>query len=245
MKYKVEVLPESKIPIYDQRESGLTHTPFQLEYNIYISIKNGDETALASAIDKYFDYGFVIGRMSDDSMRQIKFWTVSTIAVAIHYAILGGLDETDAFNLSDEYLRTADTFKTMEECIDYLKDKALELTHLVALSSKKDNYSPAVRKCIHYIHIHLHEKMTIEKLAQEVGLSRDYLSTLFKKETGVTLHSYITDCRLEAALPMLRQGVDCDYISYNLGFCSQSHFIKCFKTKYGQSPAKYIKSSSY
>lgn len=51
--------------------------------------------------------------------------------------------------------------------------------------------------CIDYINYHLNEKITIKKLSDYVGLNHNYLSELFKKETGYTILEYITNKRLK------------------------------------------------
>ena len=192
-------------------------------------------------ISDYFNHGFIIGRMSLNEARQWKYWAVSVVAIAIHYAILGGLDETDAYNLSDAYIQTLDSLSSMQEALSYLQEKALELVRAVHAARSKNALSPKIRKCVHYIHVHLHEKITIHTLSSYVGLSDDYLSVLFKKETGTSVHSYILDKRLQAALHMLKEGLPCEQVAYHLAFCSQSHFISCFREKYGMTPIKYLR----
>ena len=113
MSYQVEVLPVTAHPLYDTRESGKTHTPFSLERALCTAIELGDEAAMDRAIADYMAHGFVVGTMSGDRLRQVKYWAVATVAIAIHYAILGGLDETDAYHLSDAYLREVDRLDTM------------------------------------------------------------------------------------------------------------------------------------
>lgn len=178
-KVRVEILPETPDILYEQRETGVTHSSFQLEYVLYQAIKAGNTAQVKSAIDQYMANGLIVGRLSQNSFRQMQYWAVACISVAIHYAILGGLDETEAFNKSDIYIRKVDHFTTMDQCVDYLQEKAIELTELVRKTKEKQVHSPAIRSCLHYIHIHLHEKLPIAMLAQEVGLSRDYLSRLF------------------------------------------------------------------
>lgn len=236
---KINILPESDNMIYEQRETGITHTPFQWEMAVYHAIKEGNQSALITAIEQYMENGFVIGKLSGNSLRQMKYWAVATISVAIHYAILGGLDETDAFNLSDVYICRVDEMNNMETCVAYLKDKAEELVEKVVKSKEHAITSPIIRKCMHYIHIHLHERLTIAQLAERLGVSRDYLSILFKKETGSTLHSYIMREKLEASKAMLLQGIPYHLISYNLAFCSETHYITCFKREYGITPGNY------
>ena len=196
MKYKVEILPQTPNALFTQRENGLTHSPFSLELALYTALKNGDEASMRLAMEDYFAAGFVIGRMSADSLRQMKFWAVSVIAIAIHYAILGGLDETDAYNLSDEYIRHIDGLFTIDDCMEYLSSRAIQLVRSVAESKKGRTLSPKIKACVHYIHIHLHEKLTVTELARHVQLSESYSES----ETGcIAFHagcgcSLWTDC---------------------------------------------------
>ena len=87
MSYQVEVLPVTAHPLYDTRESGKTHTPFSLERALCTAIELGDEAAMDRAIADYMAHGFVVGTMSGDRLRQVKYWAVATVAIAIHYAI--------------------------------------------------------------------------------------------------------------------------------------------------------------
>lgn len=239
MSYQVEVLPATAHPLYDTRESGKTHTPFALERALCTAIELGDEAAMDRAIADYMVHGFVVGTMSGDRLRQVKYWAVATVAIAIHYAILGGLDETDAYHLSDAYLREVDRLDTMDACIDCLRRRATELVRAVASAKSGTLLSSPVRRCVHYIHIHLHEKMPLPLLASEAGLSKDYLGVRFKREMGVSVHAYILQQRLQASLPMLLDGTGCRRIAYDLGFADESHYIAAFRKQYGCTPAQY------
>lgn len=236
---KIEIISSDPNPIYSQRESGITHSPFEMEYILYNGIKQGNVKQVNSAIDAYLKSGLVVGRLSNNSLRQMQYWAIACISVAIHYAILGGLDETDAYNLSDIYIRQVDCFSTMDEIISYLKEQALGLTSLVGQSKYKDVHSPNIRRCLHYINIHLHDKLPIDLLAKKCNLSRDYLSTLFKKEMNISLHAYILHEKLEESKLLLAQNQSYATISYTLSFCSESHYITCFKREYGITPGEY------
>ena len=233
-----EFLGSSKNFLYDARETGKTHTTFAYELLLYRAIQNGDITGVDNAITLYRNSGLVIGHMSDNPLREIHYWAVSAIAIAIHYAILGGLDESEAYQLSDRYIQEIDLILTMEECLDYLCDKALELTRKVNEDKIPQCYSPLINQCMH-----LHHRLKIADIAAELHVSRDYLSQAFKKETGITLHRYIVDQKLEEAQHMLSQGKSLYEISYTLCFCNESHFIQLFKKKYHVTPAEYLISA--
>ncbi len=74
------------------------------------------------------------------------------------------------------------------------------------------------------------------------GLSKDYLSQLFKKTTGLTVTEYIMKKRLSSAKQLLDRDVSISDTAYALGFCSESYFISCFKKKYGITPKEYVKN---
>lgn len=237
-----EFLDASGNFIYEARETGKTHTPFASEILLFQSIKNGDSAGVKNALNLYRQSGLIIGHMSDNPSREIHYWAVSTIAVAIHYAILGGLDESEAYQLSDSYIQKIDSFQTMEECIDYLCEKAVELVTKVKENSIPQCYSPLINKCIHLIHIHLHNRLKIESIAESLHVSRDYLSQAFKKETGISLHQYILDQKMEEATHLLAHGMAINTVSYTLCFCNESHFIQAFKKKYKMTPTAYVAS---
>ena len=234
---EIKVLSDSEI--FSERESGVTHTPYETEVMFYNCIKNGDCEKAEKMMNLLLSQSVIVGRLSDDPLRQMKYWAVCSITLGTRYAIAGGLDETTAFNYSDEIICKIDRMTSAEEIFVLLKDTCINLTSLVAESKNKVSYSAAVRKCIHFINTNLHEKLSLELLSKKCNLSPDYLSALFKKEVGQTIISYIKDKRLEAAKDMLYSGQDTSSTAYYLGFCSESYFIKCFREKFGITPKKF------
>ncbi len=90
------------------------------------------------------------------------------------------------------------------------------------------------------IYSHIKDRITIEDLADEFGVSASYLSRLFKKETGVSVSEYIREQKIAIAKNLLRFS---DYsmieIANRLSFSSQSHFIQQFREAVGITPKKY------
>ena len=173
---KYEFLDSSKNFIYDARETGKTHTSFLYELQLFNAIKNGDIHGVKTALETYTDSGLIIGHMSDNQSREIHYWAVSTIAVSIHYAILGGLDESEAYQLSDKYIQEIDQLSSMDTCIDYLCQKAIELVTKVKVNTIPQEYSHLINNCIH---LFTYIFMTVSKLKT---LHRPYMCP------GITFH---------------------------------------------------------
>ena len=77
-------------------------------------------------------------------------------------------------------------------------------------------------------------------MAEELYLSRPYLSAKFKRETGQTLTDYILREKTEEAKRLLRwSDKSASAIASYLGFSSHGHFIKVFKKYAGLTPQEY------
>jgi AraC-like DNA-binding protein len=98
-----------------------------------------------------------------------------------------------------------------------------------------------VRKVISTIRLNLSHQEPIDymKLADSVGLSRRYLSRLFKKYTGLSLKEYITRLRMERALYLLTEyPFNITRISELVGYSDIYYFSKVFKQHFGWPPSE-------
>lgn len=236
-KYKINILDESRI--FEERENGIIHTPYELELAFLSSVKKGSRTDVKHIINNMVESGITIGKMSNDSLRLIKYWAVSLFTLITRSAIQGGLDETTAYNFADNCIMEIDKMTKTDDIVEYVIQKCITLTDIVAESRENSVYPQPIRKCLHYINTHLHEKLDVVILAKECGLSQDYLSYLFKKNIGINLSKYIRNQRLQASKEMLKDNYSVSDIAYYLGFCSESYFISCFKKEYGKTPKQF------
>lgn len=97
-----------------------------------------------------------------------------------------------------------------------------------------------VQKAADYIKLNYSEKISIKEIADQLYLSPNYLSELFKKHTGKTISEYLTEYRLEKACQLL------DHAEYRVGDVSGMvgihdgrYFSNMFKKKYVMTPTEY------
>ncbi len=101
----------------------------------------------------------------------------------------------------------------------------------------------AIYRTIDYIKVNYSDKLTLEELAANVGLSRTYLSGVFRKEVGMSLFSYITRFRVEVGkMLLLDTKLDIVDIAAECGFPDQSYFTRVFRSATGVSPKTYRNS---
>ncbi|MBR3755450.1 MAG: helix-turn-helix transcriptional regulator [Clostridia bacterium] len=221
-------------------EQGEKHTPYSAEIRLFSCIQQGDVASLLQQI-KGIDSLVVMGEMSDDELMQYKYMAVSTITLATRYAIQGGLNEAKAYAFSDRVIKAVDKLTDKNDIILLMGSEIVKLTHEVKKSKCKPEFSPHTKNSVMYINENLTRKITVADIAEHCGISADYLSQVFKKETGENLGTYIMRQKLEKAKEMLRQGIGTKEICASLGFSSQSYFVTAFKRFYNMTPTEYVK----
>lgn len=175
-------------------------------------------------------------------IRSKKNISIAGITLATRAAIDGGLNPEIAFSLSDIYIQQLENLFNLRD-IDELQAKAvLTLTEKVK-QLKNKQFSKTITDCKHYIYDSRFEKLTLTDIAIKVNLSQSYLSTLFKKETGITVSDYIQQVKIEEAKNFLTYtSTSLSEISSLLNFSDQSYFTKVFKKITGLTPDQYKKN---
>jgi AraC-like DNA-binding protein len=86
---------------------------------------------------------------------------------------------------------------------------------------------------------------SVEKMAEEIGMSRTNMHRKIKAITGFPPSELIRSIRLrKAALLLLNETDSISQISFNVGFEDHSYFSKAFKKQFGVSPSEYVQSSA-
>ena len=86
------------------------------------------------------------------------------------------------------------------------------------------------------------EQIGVAQIADELGVTPNYLSTLYKKFTHKAFTRHITDIRMTKALEILKQtGISVKNATELLGYSSSRHFARLFREYYDISPSEYIR----
>lgn len=102
------------------------------------------------------------------------------------------------------------------------------------------NKKYVVNQIVNYIDQHYAEKISLERIAENMYLSPFYISRIFKSELGEAPITYLINKRLEKAKHMLEEEVDMSVqrAAQSVGYQDVYYFSKLFKKKYGYSPSK-------
>ena len=231
--------------LFSNQENLRLHTPYAEEKAVLNCIKEGDLKRLESTYHSLPEV--VYGKMSNQPDRQLFYGCIANTTLVTRYAIEGGLDEETAFTLSDIYIQRMERCRSAIELNQLNEEMAVDFTTRVHESkqNKLPAYSRPVIKCIEYIAQNTHQKLTLDILADQVGLTPKYLSFLFHKETGSPLRVYVEQQKIqEAKNLLLYTQYSYSEISEYLAFSSQSHFISVFKKNIGMTPKEFRESQS-
>ena len=99
-----------------------------------------------------------------------------------------------------------------------------------------------MKQIIKYIENNYMEKITIETMAQELGLSQSHFMKFFKNTMGTTFIDYLNEYRLTMASRLLISSDSSILdIAAEVGFDNLSYFNRSFKKRFQQTPREYRK----
>jgi AraC family transcriptional regulator len=97
-----------------------------------------------------------------------------------------------------------------------------------------------LRRIKDVVHAKLEDELSLDEMAESVGLSTAHFARMFRKSTGQTPHQFVLRHRLECAKAMLRapdaRVLD---VAVACGFKTQQHFAQVFRALWGVSPTEY------
>lgn len=151
-------------------------------------------------------------------------------------------DFEDEFrNILKEYTQKQQYYK--EKCSVLMKNIIISALRELTEHTGHKSTSRA-EKILSYIHEHYTEKLTNQAIGKVFSYHPNYVSQLIKKHTGMPLHKYILQYRINTAISYLQSG------EYNVtetarlvGFADVKHFSKCFTSVAGCSPVSCRLSS--
>lgn len=103
------------------------------------------------------------------------------------------------------------------------------------------NRDQLLRRCVVYLDTHFTQELSADDIAKQFGLSRSSLSSAFQQHTGLPLHKYIAQKRIDKAQMLIRTHPDLPLseVAARVGYEDNSTFYRNFHRITGMSPAKY------
>ncbi|WP_088344888.1 helix-turn-helix domain-containing protein [Bacillus cereus] len=224
--------------ISSRRQSNSIHYDITLEKQFFTAIKEGNK-------EKVIEYAYAFPQedavtlSKTSQLRQQKNNGIIAITLATRYAIEGNLPSEVAFSLSSLYIQTIEQLDDMFAVNRLIEDALCTFADRVKLFNAQ-KYSKTIITCLDYISKNIYNAITLNNLAEHIGIKPSYLSSLFKKEVGISLVEYLQGERIEEAKKLLTLTTySLSEICTWLNFNDQSYFTKIFKKFTNMTPKQY------
>lgn len=169
---------------------------------------------------------------------------VELISVCMEFIIENGLPVKEIvpnsfLNIIEE-IQSKGSVNELKEWIEKIFTNAME----TAMRYRNTRASVLVNDVKKYIQENYMKcGLSIEEISRNLYVNYSHLCFVFKKETGVTIHDYLTEYRMKKAKELFDAGNSLVLdVAERVGYSDANYFGKCFKKYFGLAPSKYIES---
>lgn len=202
-------------------------------------LRSGGFNGLLELISSTLMRALAIGSIESFNMLRIDF-----VMTGVMFLQENRIAMQDVFQKHFSPLAEILEYNDAESCISFLKDYFRRILEYID-ANKISPQNKITEKCMELITENIsYQHMSVKWLASQLYINENYLSRLFKSETGLSLNRYITKQRMQSAKNYLDQGcTNLQQVSSAVGFSDPFYFSKCFKKEYGVAPSKYLQKA--
>lgn len=165
----------------------------------------------------------------------IELWTIFKYELADN-----GISMTKSVNTSFNLYQQFAQFRSWQELYDYFNDIINEIANQPVFQ-ENIRHSKLIDQVLKYIDQNIDKPITLNEIAEELYISRNYLGKLFKNKMQLSFKEYLRQTRIEKARKMLLAGNDKIYqVAEAVGFDNPAYFTAVFKKVLGYSPSQLL-----
>lgn len=228
------ILHSKDIAVPKNSLSGLDYT---LEKRLLALVTNGDYNSVHENMDPIFEDMI----QKKETIANMQMVCTDLISIITRISKKSGIPLTAIFKDQIQPNQIFTHLSTLIEVQNWFLESFKNLCEEIKLQLPGDsNYVKSAIACINRDYS---KTISQQSVADEIGISVGYLSTIFKAETGQGFSDYLNSVRIRNATQMLDSGeYDLHKISMECGFQDYAYFFKVFKKKVGITPKNYMKS---
>lgn len=231
-----QALLNETIQIFKEQKTDNSLAAFyQKEQELLSKVRSGTVTEVKAMLNDLIGYVLF---SEGGKLESVRVRSIELTSLLSRVAIDGGAKTDNVFYLSSQFISQLYRRESLEDvCI--LMQEVLE-SFMNAMFYEIDKGNPYIRKALRFMQDNYSEHLELNQVAEYVGLSPSYFSTLFKQVVGVSFREHLCQIRVEESKRLLLQKqyslVD---IALAMGFPDQSYYSKVFKRIVGVTPGKY------
>ena len=242
---RIDDYPETKkLPKqnYDENlDYSSIYRRYELENQFLRTIEKGDAENVLIAYQRMASAGLRDKRYVSAVYQDVNVSLAIIRALARKAAENGGASVVEVNEITQRAVQRMQAETSVQRKIQISQNMLVALAEAVDRArSRLGSYSAPVRKAADTLRHNFSQNLSLEQLADHVGMSPSHLSRTFTKEVGMSVSQYVAALRCEEAASMLRSGdTPISEISAYVGYLDNNYFVKVFKKQYGVTPSDY------
>lgn len=234
-----EKMPDKQLISEEDRKdiakSAASRRPVQSFQSIVDAVILGQEDLVEERIGELSKALYKEANLSISAIKEFAIDIVGILALSLHDHGLQIEDIHTGFNMFKEL----DRLYSLQDFTAWLRDLLLPVCEVMNRRSSQ-KHRKTIDFIMRYVQKHYAEDITLDVLAEKVYLTRNYLSQIFKQETGENFNNYMTRIRMDKAKELMLTG---NYkifeISQMVGYKNNAYFSQLFKKHTGLNPSEF------
>jgi two-component system, response regulator YesN len=176
------------------------------------------------------------------SYKSVQMICAELVTITIKVAKEFGVEDTFLNENTDTLYEILKKYDTIQDIKQFIISTFNKLILLIEASEMNNSYSNYTKKAIEFIYKNYHKTISLADAAEYVGVSNQYLSTVFKEDCNLGFIDYLNHMRVERSKTLITSsGSKLKEIIGMVGFNNYNYFFKVFKEITGMTPAEYEK----
>ena len=186
--------------------------------------------------------GFALDPRIPDLLRNAKDMVIAASAAMRKAVEQAEVHPLYIDSVSGQILREIEEAET-EAQVSALVPRMIRQYCLLVQTYSRERYTGVVRDVLNFVDFHYMEPLNLESLANRSAVNKNYLSTRFHREVGMTVTDYINLTRVRRSLKLLSgTALSMSEIAERCGFSDANYYTRIFKKIHGTTPNEYRKS---
>ncbi|WP_182431630.1 response regulator [Clostridium sp. AF32-12BH] len=165
-------------------------------------------------------------------------WARLVVAMVTVSNSMGRVTDNISMRHTMEGLSQAISWQRIRQLMQHFYDE------ITGVHDQPEHVSLLVKKALSLIETYYSQGITLEELAERLCVTDEYLSTLIKKETGMSFTETLRKVRIERMKELLlHSGLKLNQIAEMVGYSDPKYMSKVFKEEVGMLPAQFRKQN--
>ncbi|OXS52864.1 DNA-binding response regulator [Cohnella sp. CIP 111063] len=219
--------------LHDPQASMTGHLPPDMSMWAVL-LKEAKRAELSKAVEEYLKSQAASGQLNSDTLNRF----VQDFQQMVYYVLqVKGIQAHQLFGDERSTELIAASMRSANDSLNWLRHMIGRSMEVIA---DVDQSQSVVDKVKAYVRENLDKDISREDIAHSVYLNPDYLTRIFKKETGLSISDYLLQQRLEIAAGLLiNTEMSVASIAGKIGYANFSHFSRMFKKYMQLNPVEY------